>query len=1187
MQINKTQELSPSLAMTLQGFHIIEASAGTGKTWSLIALVVRLIVEKGLSCEQIVATTFTKNAAHEIKERLHSDLQKTLDAVEHNTLQSTDGKNMLFDHLHNLQQDPAAGVRPDKMHKRIKQALLNLEQMRVLTLDAFFAQLLQEHALAIGYSQLSLQTDISDYVLELVHDYLRAFYLQHAELVYKVVKVEEVFKGISPLLNYPNISVPVIDLPLCLDKLALSNLQQQVQQTNFAPLLSHLGAHLQGVNGIKVKHKETLIARLNTFITQFIACKHLSEIPSGKFNWLLKNPIDIFKNGYEAAKEALLQMPQLALLVQMAKLVENAQADTNQYIYSGAYHYVNTHLPTYLQRQGFTSFNQITASLLDALKRNSALCAHIRSQHPAILVDEFQDASSIQAEIIATIYPQALCQNDFVCTVGDPKQAIYGFRGGDVNAYLRYRSTIPSSNVHPLTYCFRSSPALVACFDAFFKLKPHFGEQINYLPTQVAALAPKPELLWRGKPLDSAWLYYDNAEHSAQGAVEKIQQLLQLSANKALTLGGKTIVPADIAVLVSTNAHVAEVVKYLSEQQIATQQNDYGNVFNHEAALAMLAFVKLCESPQRGQFANTLLRSPWCPINHNGDAARLQLQQIAMLYEAEPRAHHSRLLQAWAAFAEHFTWQQSIAQYFGAYSTPQLCQVWVQATLQLLGLCHLYQLSHPEAILSTWLQGQITAPLHHDEQRLIVHSDHTDGVYVSTYHQAKGLQFPIVWVLNGFKGSTNTAKFTLFQQQHQLHAHFSKLASAEANKLGAERQQAEKVRQLYVALTRAEALTIVDSKSNYGKANGKSPTPLGHWLGEGEQIEENLSQLPHCMRWPFDGAEKQSNSVTVATSLTPAYNATPVPNCILHSWRIGSFSQLTRHSTTSTALQDADIQPVRPIDGEHSETASNENAEPIAANPVVLCKAAVGFARGALAGTCMHSVMERLEPHNQARWDGIISEQLTAYGIPLDAKGLSIADMRQWVDTIWQAPLLGAPSFALADIDPASKAHELNFYMATQLSGTVWAKIVALFAAQGISIPSTAQSAHINCLNGAIDLVFAIHGKYYILDYKTNFLAHYDQQHMQQEMDKHHYYLQAAIYMVALHRLLRQRLANYCLSEHLGGAIYSFVRGANNQGQAHSLHWLPTATFITELDALLLHAVQLDSLLQNAAPATP
>ena len=484
-------------------------------------------------------------------------------------------------------------------------------------------------------------------------------------------------------------------------------------------------------------------------------------------------------------------------------------------------------------------------------------------------------------------------------------------------------------------------------------------------------------------------------------------------------------------------------------------------------------------------------------------------------------------------------------------------------------------LESPHA-LARWLGEQIESPNPNaDEQQLHLESER-NLVKIITIHKSKGLEYNIVFLpfICHYRG----AESPFFHDPNSGQAILELMASEETMAQADEERLAEDLRLLYVALTRSVHccyLGIAPFKSGKGKSGltDLHLSAIGRLLNHGEPLDASdlAARLNHLADQSRHIVVSPAPAETLARYQPPEE---PAPDLsarrfcaqIEKDWWVTSYSALskTSHGSYTPKAPDASLE----TPGHDMEVATETGSQPSDEFSLF------NFPKGARPGTFMHSLFEDLDMA-QARTGQItefVSEQLTKEGY--DAHWLPAIE--GMLHNCLNAPLDGQ-SMRLIDLPDHARRVEMEFYLPiAQLNAQALNPLLAQHDELSAQAGKLEFMQVKGMLKGFIDLTFEYQGRWYVLDYKSNWLGatqdDYSRENMAQVMIEHRYDLQYQLYSLALHRLLKQRVPDYEYEQHFGGVIYLFLRGVQpNDPQRHGIyeHRL-TQSFIEALDQLFL-----------------
>ncbi|HZG95790.1 MAG TPA: UvrD-helicase domain-containing protein, partial [Mycobacteriales bacterium] len=845
----------------------------------------------------------------------------------------------------------------------------------------------------------------------------------------------------------------------------------------------------------------------------------------------------------------------------------------------------------------------------------AAAAARLRGRYQVVLVDEFQDTDPVQWEILRLAFHGAVT----LVLIGDPKQAIYAFRGADVLAYLDAAAVAGARAT--LAQNWRSDAALLCGLDALFRGAALGDERIVVLPVSAAhagrslASDEAPVRLrvvtsggTSGVPVD------EMRRLVTADVVAEVVALLDSGAVLTPRDGtpARPVQPADIAVIVRTGGQLELVHAALLAAGVPAVQRTTSSVFRTAAATDWIVLLEALEQPHRAGRVRRLALSAFV----GWDAARL---------DAEDSDQLGVRLRGWLQILE----QRGIAALFEAVSRSE--GVAARLLGQLDGERRLTDLRHVgEALHAAAMEGQLglTATLEWLRRRVEESTEDSAqersrrldsdeaAVQVVTIHASKGLEFPVVHVPFAWDRFVFEPDIPLFHDDtgRRVRDVGGGGPGFAANKSRHKVEEyGEDLRLLYVALTRAQAQVTAWWAPN--KKNTPC-APLHRLLF----TEDPAADVPAPVTVPGDDvavARLQRRAVdgclsvtvveprpaaawTPSTDGTSALAAAAFGRTVDLTWRRTSYSALTSalHEGAPRVGSEPEFDPENdePPTLPDAVTAGGEDALRGVPSPMDALPAGTAF------GILVHSVLEQTDPTAAdlaAELKAQAGEQLHRQSIP----GLTAAALAESLLPSVRTPLGRiAQGLSLADITPADRLPELDFELPlcggdrpvglARLGDLVPVLRAHLAAddpmsayADRLADPLLAAAPLRGYLSGSIDAVLRVGGRYLVVDYKTNRLAphdepltawHYRAPALVDAMLDAHYPLQALLYDVALHRFLRWRLPGYDPAEHLGGVLYLFLRGMCGPGVVAAdgsvpgvFAWQPPAALVVALSDLL------------------
>ena len=1098
------------------GETLIEANAGTGKTYTLCKIIERLIVEESIPVERILAVTFTKSAAEELSERVRKNLK--------------DRKSKL-----------SQGVGSE--HAMLARAIGNFDEARISTLHAFCKRLLEDFAFECGVrTESDLQTDDTHLRKQVALDFRRATFLDCNPFLAAIS-----FTGGLTTENLQNRN----------DQKPSSEFSEEQDLEELCEDATEQYFSLVGLWKSELKEIETFLFQHSANGAEVKKC----------FEELKMRFLQAFKSSVKVPDFSLIRILRIALKEEI-KAKKNAGTQLIPSFFSKSYSFLDqckeieghllvifdkfseSKLDLLKAKLNLRTFNDLQTLVAESLtgKRGKALKTKVFEEFDAVLVDEFQDTDPVQFEILRMLFSQQGMQTSkLIFYIGDPKQSIYKFRGADLNNYLKIKDSLDPKNIFGLTKNYRSHPSLVTAVNNFLELKGKLDSKEEnqknegglFLDSRISfdgstgdedladskifntsniSISPATFNLRYAELIDKKETPDETAKRILNDMAREIIELLD-PKNRA-SIGGNQIKGSDIAILCRSNKQIDEVYEVLSSHLIPCTLLANRSIFQSQEAQDIKCLMQALLEPGNQTLIRRVMASPLFSFNSENF---LTFSQDTNLWDFWAN-RFSSWSSLWKTQSFSYAFQAMLSDSFDDLSklnsqgaSLELEKAPIQATVlqtkggerRMTNYLHLGELlyqaelnganSSPRNLL-LWYLEQIENRTEIEESDCRLESDE-DAIKVLTIHKSKGLQFPVTFI--PFSWRTSSGK-------------------------GLDDKK-EEIRALYVALTRATSRLYLyhkEPKRNF------SQSALSRCIPEDFKIAENyLSRLSSYFSLQNINDKKLENDyceLNESTDFKPSLFTNEIPLGRITS----SFSQKIKRGYTEK---------------DHDES---ENQKEIVSSEKRL--GAHKFPAGTQAGNFFHEIFElidyRKEP-DHSLLEKILSKHGLAHSLLEDAKKIILSTLRANLASHEGTPL------KLNNISAPQRLPEIEFHLlgndfcykelATVINDIDPKSKFAVYLKRKSKVE---RSLNISFFKGFIDLTFEHDEKYYVLDWKSNLLSgeqnSFGQKGLLGEMEEADYILQYHLYLLALHRHLKSsKCPDYNYDQSIGGAYYLFLRG--------------------------------------------
>jgi exodeoxyribonuclease V beta subunit len=792
--------------------------------------------------------------------------------------------------------------------------------------------------------------------------------------------------------------------------------------------------------------------------------------------------------------------------------------------------------------------------------------------------------------------------------IGDPKQSIYSFRGADIFAYTKAARSTDAR--FTLLRNWRSAPKMISAVNTLFSGvdRPFIFEEIPFEAGKSgrkdleSTKSEDPPLTL--SYLDSQVVTGTDKPLNKPAAIQLIADAVGSEIDRLLSqsIG---IEPGTIAVLVRTNSQAQLIKDILTARNVPSVLYTAANIFDSREAMEIELILS--------------------GIAHPADSSRIKAALATDILGAragdlissdlDTRWWESRLTR----FREYLDiWQQySLMRMFRLLLIRERVKdrllSFPDGERRLTNVLHLLELLHRQSVetnsgiagLMKWLAEQRDPKTPRlEENQLRLESDE-NAVKIVTIHKSKGLEYPVVFCPFGWEGSLITGReFTFHEPAEDFQLSLDLGSESRDLHLVQARNEllSENLRLLYVALTRAKQRCYLA----WGHINLAETSALAYLLhGNTDQTgefsgEDQTARLKKLFKDKTSAglledlhqlAGRSQNSIEVVPLPVSTDSVRQIAKgqeedepllCrrftekINRSWKISSYSSLISAGASNVDLPDRD-EALDRLEPDRMPPIDELVAESDPSNLSVFT-----FPRGAQAGSFFHDILEHYDFAEETSdpLEGLVAGKLQQYGY--DAKWHKTVCTA--ISTVLAVPLLAdPPPFRLSSLKAWDRLNEMEFYFPlNRVTPGTLTKAFSTIASPDMFQQFPAQlenltfAPSVGFMKGYIDMVFRHQGRFYLLDWKSNYLGptpgHYDQSSLQKAMDTHYYFLQYHIYTLALHQYLRYQQPDYSYEKNFGGVLYVFVRGVDElKGSDYGVFYdLPDPALIHSLGQTLI-----------------
>lgn len=1162
----KTPTVLNLLETPLEGVRLIEASAGTGKTYTIAGLFIRLVVEQAMTVDRILVVTYTRAATEELKQRIRTRLTEALRAFGAGT--STDP---LLGPLVHRTADRTQACR------NLDRAVRDFDRACIFTIHGFCQRVLAEHAFETGVPfDFELVPNPANLHREVAEDYWRRhFYNAPAEVVaYAAAQGRAAGpEHYQRLIDRSTADLKVIPAASDTSLPSLDSYRRRYRRLASAwPALR--GEVLEILNdpalngrlyGTLPHKRAQVLGSLAEAMDRFTENGQPGFPPFARFHRFTAA-------GLQAATRKGCRTPRhrfFELCQELMNAAETLAAEIDRHLHDldiGFFRYAAGELDRRKRLHNVLFYDDLLRVVRNALAESDGpLLETVRSRYPAALVDEFQDTDSIQCEIFLRLFTGAR-PDGLLFMIGDPKQSIYSFRGSDIFSYLE--AAQQARRTYTLHRNWRSDPALVQAVNSLFTNapRPFVYSAIGFEPgtaghTRNAARPPRPAMdLW----------YFPGGPDRPMNKTDAVRRITAAVADEILRLAARPAEaahPGEIAVLVRSNDQGRRMKAALDARGIPAVLHGAGNVFDtHEAAELQRLLTGVCEPNREDAFRSALVT----------DLLGVTASQLAAA-DADSAAWEARR----ARFREYAAvWQRSgfmpmFRRILSREGVLERLLGLLEGERRLTNLLHLAELLQEESLrrppsmagLVRWLIDQRSAAAPRREEQLLRLESDARAVKILTIHRSKGLEFPVVFCPFTWHGSRLRATDEVRCHDAATQRPVLDLGSEhiETHRRQAETEMlAENLRLLYVAVTRARSRCyLIWGRFNTAETSATAyllhnPSDAAGDTNPVDRLQTHVAGLDDSARIDDLRALAARSQGSIAVSVQPEefepVRASPAPaaeslHCrpftgrIDRHWQVTSYSALVSQNAPEEERPDTDLAAVGAKIGEMRRPADDPDF-PAAERSIER------FPRGARAGIFFHDLLQQIPFCSPVPQEFLVTK---LHEYHFDDAWLPEVD--RLLSRVMQTELM--PGLRLGSVNHRRRVHEMEFYLPLQeltpqdLQAIFPNKDTQLPESYSIQMEGLDFAPVRGYLKGFVDLIFEHGGRYFLLDWKSNDLGsgkrHYAPDALARVMSAERYVLQYLLYTVAVDRYLRKRKPDYDYRRHFGGVFYLFLRGISDE----------------------------------------
>ncbi|MBK1875834.1 exodeoxyribonuclease V subunit beta [Pelagicoccus mobilis] len=1153
-----------------KGATLIEASAGTGKTYTLCRIALQLTLEKGITLDRILAVTFTDAATEELASRIHELYQQALRELETEQIE----ESLLLECMELEDFDI------ERAKRDLRFSLEVFDEAPISTLHGFCKRSLDQLALETESPLEAELNQIETHLVEqLQQEYIRQYVLEASSALSIALKHQKGFEGRLSEIGKQSASHPEAKLHPTAHPVSFETLERRFLELPEAlsDFVSRKGEYIE-----HLKANREPAMQLSGKKQDLFACEARGKLLANDFAWLEKFSVDAWKNGLKKSGSHLKTPPFVSLVDAILEQIDAAFLSL-LYNYKG---WLSENLEKAKQQANSISFNDLLHILNRALKGESGerVRANLSRQYDAALIDEFQDTDRTQLQIAKALFGEG---EHYLFYIGDPKQAIYRFRGADIYAYFQATESGKLKRIE-LTKNYRSTPPLIHAVNTVFEESEtgFVDDRIRFTPVEAGLESDTADV--RAPALFIEHLMLGPQQEAAEGRYRNIltERVANDFANRISN--DPDFRPEEVAFLVNSNFEAKTLSDALLKRGIASAIRSDRSVFDSKEARDLTLLLAALSSPTR----TSLKRGAYAAFSPS-----LQASDIAEAHFDENATPFFEYIVEWNKSWERSNFDVNLQTLLKLASRETFNDLDSERRhANISQLSELLSEAKDESDLTprglyNWICRKMVEDASQNKDWQTRISSDEGKPQILTIHKSKGLQFPIVILpYLSLKRVKHDAKVASYHgSDNELIIDFAPDENQDRTKSAQSEELAEHVRLLYVALTRAEKeMRIYLAPEEIVRRGKKPPSSFSRFIlgvdskPSSELLVERLKAIAAKSKGnvlsrqsPLETGEFSELSNCVGDPNIPEVEARSLQHRqhMPYPARVLSFSALNKgmhHESAGYSIEELEAADSDSDEAEPSpDPSETDSAEELSI---------FSLPKGTHAGDLLHLILERFD---FSRPETLPATTQAAFELlkfepsefePIVAAQIAVIAKQELASNF--------SAFSLEQTPSENRIPELEF--AYPVSGDVKREVIDTLQTSDLGVIPQEWSNSLNkegsaltaaMLRGFIDLVLEHEGRIYIFDWKSNYLgptsSDYDQSAILESMSDHNYFLQYLLYCVAVLRFTRWRFPNQAFDDVFGGVFYIYARGVSPGKDTGVFYDRPSIELLEKLDTAL------------------